>query len=234
MTTLRTVVLFVAVVASTAPDAGADMALGGDSAALHSDTLPTPMIWSFKGGFQSALNLQWREPTGKQAGSRFTSAGLTIEADDLRRFIAGAGAEFAWSSWSAGDEYRGPISQHMYALFLYGTIGYSVWKRVDGRARIWGSFDIGRIWCGEEVTTPGFGNSDDVSGTAARIRASYLRHLCGTVAFGVTGGWQWAEPRLQSGFSSAGNSTPRVNLSGPLIAAHIALVSPLGKSSCSH
>lgn len=233
MFTLRSLTLSVAVVAIMVPDASADMSSGVDSAELHSDSARIPMIWSFTGGIQSALNLQQREPSGEQARSRFTSAGLTIEAHDLRRFIVGAGAEFAWSSWSAGDEYRPPRSQHMYALFLYGTIGYNVWKRTDGRDRIWGSFDIGRMWAGDEVTTPGFGNSDDVSGTAARIRASYLRHLCGTVAIGVTGGWQWAEPRLQSVYSSAGNSTPRVSLSGPLIAAHLSLVSPLGNSSCS-
>ncbi len=204
---------------------GARVAAGGDPAVSNSDSAPVPMICSFKGGLQNASNFRRHELSGVQDGGRFTAAELSIEAHDLRRFIAGAGAEFAWRIRSAGD--------HMYVAFLYGTIGYRVWKRVDGRARIWGSFDIGRIWCGDEVVTPGIGNSDDVSGTAVRLRASYLRHLCGTVALGVTGGWQWSEPRVKNGYRSAVNSTPRVNLSGPMIAAQLSLVSPLGKSSCS-
>lgn len=231
MTTLRTVVLIVAVVAIMVPDAGADMSSDVDSAELHSDSPPTPIVWSFKGGLQGALNYNRLGTVETQSERQFNIVGLTVEAHDLKRFVAGLGAEFSWNRWDINSIYPRARSYFSRTFSVFGTVGYSMWKSSDNRSRAWSSIDIGRIWYDEESTpfSTETASTSNLSDNLVRLRASYLRQITGPLALGVTGGWQWAEPERRSW-----NSTKRADLSGPLIAANLSLVSPLGKSACSH
>lgn len=203
-----------------------------DTADVKSPRPPIPAVWSFKGGISSALNFDWYRPTGEQAGSSFGLAGMSIEAHNVRGFVAGVGADLGLKLWSSETELYtfGPTSQHLFTLYLYGTLGHNLWTSADRRIRTWGSFDAGRVWCSEEARGPGFGRGNDFAGTAVRVRASYLRHVSEIVALGITAGWQWAEPGFQSRrYQQPVNPTPQLNLSGPIIAAQLSLVSPLGK-----
>lgn len=193
----------------------------------------TPIVFSFKGGIVGAMNFEWYHPTGEQARSRFSLAGITLEAHDLRGLVAGLGADYSWNTWTREDDvvYYGRAMQRLNAIFLYGTIGRTLWQNPAGSARSWCSFDIGKMWCNEEPggsSTATLGNND-FTGVSVRVRASYLRHITRTLALGVTGGWQWAKPTLQNLHGRHFDTIPRLKLSGPMIAAHISLVSLLGK-----
>lgn len=193
---------------------------------------PIPVVWSLRCGISNALNFDWYRPTGEQAGSSFGLAGMSIEAHGVHGFIAGAGADLSGMLWSSDQELYtfGPTSQYLFALYLYGTLGHNFWTSADHRVRSWGSLDVGRIWCSEEANGPGFGRRNDFAGTAVRIRASYLRHVSEIVALGVTAGWQWAEPAFQSRrYQQPATPLPKLDLSGPILALQLSLVSPLGR-----
>lgn len=230
MTTLRTVLLIAVVIAGATDSSVADVSQGGDSAELRSDPPPTPIVWSFKGGLQGALNYDRVGLSVSQTGNRFNVVGLTVEAHDLKRLVAGLGVEFSWNRWEISSSYPRSQSYYSRTASVYGTLGYSMWKSLDNRSRAWSSIDVGRIWYSEESTpfSTETISTSNLSDNLVRLRVSYLRQITGPLALGVTSGWQWAEPERQ-----LWNSTKRVKLSGPLIAAHVSLVSPLGNSSCS-
>lgn len=232
MTTLRTVVLIVAVVAIMVPDAGADMSSDVDSAELHSDSPPTPIVWSFKGGFSGARNFNWARPTREPAGSRFNHAGLAVEGHNRNRLIVGLGAELSWNRKEMKSIYFGRSVDELYAIYGYGTVGYTMWQSPDRNQRAWSSVDVGQVWSTERHSGASTATvkDDEFTGLCIRLRATYLRQILGPVAIGITGGWQWAEPDCET----AANAASQINLSGPLIAANLSLVSPLGKSACSH
>lgn len=200
----------------------------------RSRTFPssTPIMFSFKGGVVGALNFDWYQPTVHPAEGRFSHVGFSLEAHDLKGFVVGFGADMSWNTWTREDAdfYYGRAMQRLTTTYLYGTLGYSAWRHPAGTRRTWCSIDLGKMWCHE---APYYGSTGvfegDFSGTAVRVRGSYLHHLTRAVALGVTGGWQWAEPTLQQRNWYHSAPRPRLKLSGPMIAAHISLVSPLGK-----
>lgn len=230
MTTLRTVMLIAVVIAGGAASSVADVSQGGDSAELRSDPPPTPIVWSFKGGLQGALNYDRVGLSVSKTGNRFNVVGLTVEAHDLKRLVAGLGVDFAWNRWEISSSYPSSRSYFSRTASVYGTVGCSMWKSLDSRSRAWTSIDVGRIWYSEESTpfSTETISTSNLSDNLVRLRVSYLRQISGPLALGVTSGWQWAEPEHHQW-----NPTKRVNLSGPLIAAHLSLVTPLGKRSCS-
>lgn len=118
-----------------------------DTADVRTSRPPIPVVWSLKGGISSALNFDWHRPTGEQAGSSFGLAGMSIEAHNVRGFVAGVGADLGLKLWSSETELYtfGPTSQHLFALYLYGTLGHEFWTSADQRIRSWGSLDVGRI-----------------------------------------------------------------------------------------
>lgn len=193
---------------------------------------PTPIVFSFRGGLVGALNFDWYQPTGEQARGRFSLAGLAIEAHNPSNLVVGLGADFSWNTWTRDDdvEYYGRAMQRLSAIYLYGTLGRTLWQNPAASARSWCSVDIGWMSCNESPNYVSTATLEgDFAGTAVRVRASYLHHVTRTVALGVTGGWQWAEPTLQRRYSYNKDRLPRLKLSGPMIAASLSLVSPLGK-----
>jgi hypothetical protein len=210
----------------------AQLSLGNDSTELQSDSPAIPVVWSFKGGFSGARSFDWSRPTREPAGSRFNHAGLTVEGHYLNRFVMGIGGEFSWNRNDVKSIYFGHSTDELYAYYVYGTIGYAMWQSANRRSRTWSSLDIGQVRCSEKHSGASTATvkDDEFVGICLRLRASYLRQFIGPLAIGVTGGWQWAKPDRET----RTNATSQINLSGPLIAAHISLVSPLGKSSCSH
>jgi len=213
---------------------GAQSEFDDENSRTPGTSSPTPIMFSIRGGVIGAFNFDWYQPTGEEASSRFTAFGLCLEAHDLKGFVAGMGADYSWNTWTRDHDvqYYGRQIQRINSYFVYGTFGRELWKQRSGRERSWCSVDIGKMWCNEEpgwfsTTTYGSGN---FSGVAVRLRASYLRKVNSSLAIGLTGGWQWAEPKLQQHHSPSIDPVPRLRLSGPMIAAQISLFGQLGRN----
>lgn len=186
-----------------------------------------PIAFTLRAGVSAATSYDWQWRTEVDASPLLASIGPSIEFHRVHGFVIGTGCDIATQKWSVRDdsEESRPPDPSLRSLFVYGTVGRCVWNSRDNGLTSWIAADLGQFWSGH--------NNLDYTGASIRLRASWMRTVYGSVAVGVDAGWQWAEPQMQrdawNGYGPVPRDLPRMNLSGPLLAARISLVSTLGR-----